>query len=335
MNAQQFTAKNRALWSRLTELLKKRRRTFDETREMGELYRIVTEHLSLAQTEFPEHPITAYLNQLVRDCHMLFYRPEKTRFQRLLQFLFRVFPETLARLGIPILIALGVFLAGTVISFVMVTHNVKLAEMFLDPATYQMARYDLENKQKFGNFDNIPEEYRVSVSFFIWYNNSRVSLYCFALGITLGLGTIYILASNGFMLGALGAFYYLNGNFDDFISLIMIHGSIELPAIIIAGGAGLYIGSAILLPGRQPRGVRLKNNARDAFRALAGVVFLLFISGLIEGLITPMKIAINLRLFVAMINTVFILSYFLMGFVWKRKNETGVPGFIKNPSVSS
>jgi uncharacterized membrane protein SpoIIM required for sporulation len=321
MNAQQFTAKNRDLWSRLTELLKNRRRTFDETREMGGLYRTVTEHLSFAQTNFPEHPIAAYLNQLVRECHMLFYRPEKTRFQRLMQFLFRTFPETLAKLGIPILISAGIFIAGTVISFVMVTNNVKLAEMFLDPATYQMARYDLENKQKFGNFDNIPEDQRVSVSFFIWYNNSRVSLYCFALGITLGLGTVYILASNGFMLGALGAFYYLNGSFDDFISLIMIHGSIELPAIMIAGGAGLYIGSAILMPGRQPRGMRLKNNARDAFRALAGVVFLLFISGLIEGLITPMKIAIHLRLFVAMINTVFILSYFLIGFVWKRRNE--------------
>ncbi|OHD53622.1 MAG: hypothetical protein A2Y33_06785 [Spirochaetes bacterium GWF1_51_8] len=321
MNVQEFTAKNRDTWSRLSELLKKRRRSFEETRELGGLYRTATEHLSFAQTEFPDHQTALYLNQLVRECHMLFYRPQKSRFQRFLQFLFKTFPATLARLGIPILIAAGIFIGSGLVSFFMTVNNIKLAEIFLDPSTYQMARYDLENKKQFGNFDDIPEEDRVSVSFFIWYNNSRVSIYCFVLGITLGIGTLYILASNGFMLGALSAFYFLNGSFDDFISLIMIHGSIELPAIIIAGGAGLYIGAAILLPGRLPRKYRLKEHSRDAFRALAGVVFLLFISGLIEGLITPMKVEIGIRVLIAAVNTVFILSYFLIGFVWKRKNE--------------
>ena len=203
----------------------------------------------------------------------------------------------------------------------MVKSNTALGEIFLSPRAYEMAMKDLGLRKKFSNFDNIPKEARVPISYFLWVNNSMVSIYCFVLGITFGVGTTYILIKNGFMLGAFLAIYYMNGHMLDFSSLIMIHGSIELIAIIIAGGAGLNLALALLFPGRVPRIKKLKVNARMALSTLGGVISLLLIAGLIEGLVTPLKLPVFFRILIAAVNIIFLLLYFYRGVLLTRQDK--------------
>jgi uncharacterized membrane protein SpoIIM required for sporulation len=257
--------------------------------------------------------VTAYLNQLVRNCHTLFYKPERFRLAGIAGFYARTLPALLNRLVLPIAASAFVFLTSIAISFFMVKSNIELAEMFLPGDAYEMAVNDLAMRKQFSNFDQIPEDIRTALSFFLWINNSTIAVYCFAMGVTLGLGTIFILIRNGFMLGALMSVYFMNGHFLDFFSLIMVHGSIELTAIIIAGGAGINIGLSVINPGRVPRAERLKENVKSAFLALIGVVTLLLAAGLIEAFITPLKLPAAVRIIIAGVNLSLIVIYFMRG----------------------
>src|SRR5690606_15303991 len=89
--------------------------------------------------------------------------------------------------------------------------------------------------------------------FAITANNIKVALLAFAMGILFSIGTGYVLFSNGVMLGAFHYLFYENGLFDQTILTIWIHGTLEISAIVIAGGAGLIMGNGILFPGTYPR----------------------------------------------------------------------------------
>jgi len=331
MTVKEFILRNQERWDRLEALVSARKRSFAEVRELGRLYQQVTEDLSFAQTTFPEEVVTEYLNQLIRRCHALFFRQEKMRGRRIVDFFTVTFPGLLGKLWVPVFVSTAVFAVSIGVSFFLVKGNIEMGEIFLPGNMYDMAVNDLELRKKFSNFDNIPERMRTAISLYIWFNNSMVSLYCFVLGITFGLGTLYILIRNGFILGALTAVYYMNGQFADFVSLIMVHGSIELVAIVFAGGAGLHVGSALISPGRLPRTQRLKMNAVNALKILWGVISLLLIAGLIEGLVTPLKLPVHIRLAIMSANLLLLGLYCMWGMVLRRKDTNLQPDGLYRP----
>jgi uncharacterized membrane protein SpoIIM required for sporulation len=118
-------------------------------------------------------------------------------------------------------------------------------------------------------------------------NNVQVSFVAFAGGVLAGLGTILVLLLNGIFLGAVVGLFHAEGLDLYLWSFVLPHGVIELTAICIAGGAGLWLGSAIVLPGRMTRSRALTERGREAISLVAGVVVLLLIAGVIEGFISP------------------------------------------------
>jgi uncharacterized membrane protein SpoIIM required for sporulation len=81
------------------------------------------------------------------------------------------------------------------------------------------------------------------------------------------------------------AWYY--GMAFDLWTFVIGHGMIELSVIIIAGGAGLSLGWAVIHPGLLRRRDALKQAALRSVRLLVGCVPLLVIAGTIEGFISP------------------------------------------------
>ncbi len=144
------------------------------------------------------------------------------------------------------------------------------------------------------------------LSAFIAVNNVQVAVVAFAGGMTLGLLTVYALLMNGALLGVLGAVFTQAGIPLDFWSLIVPHGSVELPAIVLAGGAGLMLARGLVFPGDLPRGAALREAAGPSVRVVLGTVPLFAIAALVEGFITPrgfdpvLKLAIGGVLFVAL-----------------------------------
>ena len=126
----------------------------------------------------------------------------------------------------------------------------------------------------------------------ITINNLSVSFGAIAGGITAGLYTIYIMAFNGLSIGAIAALVGKNNLAYPFWAFVFPHGSLELPAIFLAGGAGLLIGKAMIF--RKYRRIdALKLNSTKAAQLLFGIIPMLIIAGTIEGFFSPSPIVPN------------------------------------------
>lgn len=121
---------------------------------------------------------------------------------------------------------------------------------------------------------------------FIFVNNVRVAVFAFVAGVTLGVGTVWLLAANGVFIGALAGAAAAVGVGDRFLALVLPHGFLELLAICIAGGAGLHLGWAAIRPGDRPRSVALAQEARTSLLVAVGVVPAFLVAATIEGLLT-------------------------------------------------
>jgi uncharacterized membrane protein SpoIIM required for sporulation len=121
----------------------------------------------------------------------------------------------------------------------------------------------------------------------IMINNLRVSFAAVAGGITAGAFTLYILIFNGLNIGAIGTLVGQNNLAYPFWAFVFPHGSLELPAIFFAGGAGLLIGRALLFPGKYRRMDALKFYGSQAAQLVFGIVPMLIIAGTSEGFFSP------------------------------------------------
>jgi uncharacterized membrane protein SpoIIM required for sporulation len=149
-------------------------------------------------------------------------------------------------------------------------------------------------------------------SAFITVNNIWVALQAFAGGMTFGVLTAYALIFNGLLLGALAGVFTQGGEGLLFWSLIIPHGSLELPAIALAGAGGLLLARALIAPGDAPRTVALKRTAPDAAKLVLGAIPLFIVAGAIEAFLTPTELDPLVKLIFGVLVTVMMLAYILL-----------------------
>lgn len=121
----------------------------------------------------------------------------------------------------------------------------------------------------------------------IMVNNLSVAFKTTAGGITGGIYTLYILAFNGIHIGSIATLVGQHQLAYPFWAFVFPHGALELPAIFLAGGAGLLIGRSLVFPGNYRRRDALKVYGIQAAQLVFGVVILLIIAGVIEGFFSP------------------------------------------------
>jgi uncharacterized membrane protein SpoIIM required for sporulation len=97
------------------------------------------------------------------------------------------------------------------------------------------------------------------------------------------------------MIGVIGSACFRAGMSVPLWSFVAPHGALELPAIFIAGGAGLVLARGIIAPGVLPRRDALVQSGRDAIRLFLGVIPLLVIAGVIEGFVSPTPVSPALK----------------------------------------
>lgn len=279
-----------------------------EVRRFLHIFRLSSHHLAYARTHYPESNLTVYLNSLVGKSHSHVYAVKKVSPGSFIRYICYGFPKLLKENWIFVLSAFGFFILGCLLSMVMVSMDINNAGFFLPPQV-------IENMQA-GKVGGRGWNYPL-MSSFIMVNNITVSLKAFVFGVTLGLGTIYVLFQNGTLLGALAALVYMHGDPVGFWSLILPHGVIELTAIFISGAAGLIIAKGILLPGEYSRKHSLISSTKKAVSLIMGVVVMLVIAGIIEGFFTPLNIPAPSKLIFAAVTGVILLVYFAIPYVVK------------------
>jgi uncharacterized membrane protein SpoIIM required for sporulation len=308
-----------ARWKELAELLDDADRngfrtlTVTDVKQMCRLYRQVVIDLSRARTD-NEHPdLVRYLNLLAARAHGHVYTPQRVDLRRFGGFLIRGFPRVVRRRARPVLAATGVFLLSGLVSFLAVLRNPEIAYSLFDEQVVEVENMRLERQE--GEYrGNFTFELGASpiIAIVIIANNVLVAIRAFALGALACLPGVVLLLYNGRMLGTLTGLVALHGYAGDFYSLVLTHGTLELSAICISGGAGFMLGWALIAPGASTRGEALRRAAPDAFGLLGGAAVMLVIAGHIEAYVTPHAPA-GVRWTVAVLSALLLAAYLTWG----------------------
>src|SRR5439155_12636659 len=137
---------------------------------------------------------------------------------------------------------------------------------------------------------------RPGMATIIFTNNIQVAFLAFSGGVLVGLGTVYVLVSNGLALGGVLGAAQFYGVAPLLWSFISPHGYLELTCIVIAGAAGLMLGDALLRPGLLLRREALAHASRQAVELVMGAAPVLVVAGLIEGFVSPSDLPIVVKL---------------------------------------
>jgi uncharacterized membrane protein SpoIIM required for sporulation len=115
-------------------------------------------------------------------------------------------------------------------------------------------------------------------------HNTQVSLMALALGMTFGIGTLIFMFYNGVILGAVVVDYVHAGQGVFVTGWLLPHGSFEIPAMLIAGQAGLVLGGALLgWGGGESLVTRFRKVLPDVVTLAGGFGLMLIWAGIIES----------------------------------------------------
>jgi uncharacterized membrane protein SpoIIM required for sporulation len=277
-------------WAQLQTFLEKAQRLslarvpLDDFRQGSALYRQGVADLAYARMCYPGHPVVKELEQLVGRAHSILYQAGHARSRNWTEFWLDTWPLRMREAARQILVATAIFWASAVLGFFLTAQNPVLESFFVSPEM----RAAIQAKRLWtSSLTRVAPE----ASSRIAANNINVSLLTWGLGLTLGIGTVWLLALNGLMLGAIAAACLRAGMLLPLAEFIVAHGSLELPAIWISGGAGLMMAQAMVFPGRYSRRVELGFQGRKSVQIMVGIVPLLLIAGAIEAFISPSNLS--------------------------------------------
>ncbi len=248
--------------------------------EIPQRYRRLCQQLALARQRGYSPQLVARLQQLMQRGHALLYRTPAPRWRRVLMFLVADFPQLVRQQAGYMWVALALFAVPLVASFVLaqvypgfahaVMDSSQLAQMerMYDPSAERLGRDSGSDWMMFGHYI---------------MNNISIGLRIFASGLLAGLGTVMVLLFNGVTIGTVAGHLQHVGHGDPFWRFVVGHGSFELTAIVIAGGAGLQLGLRVLAPGRKRRVDALVEGGRIGARLCLGIVFMLLVAAFIEA----------------------------------------------------
>jgi uncharacterized membrane protein SpoIIM required for sporulation len=315
MITNRWIEKRRGCWDRLRTLIATLQASGvaslppAELREMALLYRQIAGDLSALRQERSARNLEAELNQLLGQAHAIIYSRRKTDVFDVWRFFSQDYPRLFRQLLPFTLTSLLLFLAGAVVGSLLTVVRPEFERHFLGPAMTQT----IERHQMWTESVNSMAPQASSA---IMTNNLAVTFTVFAAGITAGIGTLYMIIWNGVLLGVISTACHQAQMSVKLWSFVAAHGSLELPAIIIAGGAGLRLAYGLLFPGIFSRRHSLAVAGSESVRLVSGVVPMLVIAGVLEGFLSPSSAPVWLKF-----GTALLLFTLLLLWLWSTPNR--------------
>jgi uncharacterized membrane protein SpoIIM required for sporulation len=290
-----FSARRKRDWDRLDALARKaqdgglKRLTSDDVARVSPLYLDVCADLSRAQAARYGAPLIDYLQGLTAAAHSVLYgRQTHGRWPAgreaqagrvTLRLALEAFPRAVRRHRAAMLVA---FLLFFVPFFGGLFGTLAEPKFALTIVPDSMLR-PLVHAYRQGFDEGRGAGLDAAMAGFYVHNNVGIALRCFATGITFGLGSAFYLVENGLMTGAIMGYVGARGAGDNIFTFVVGHGSLELGAIVLAGGAGLALGWSMVAPGDKTRLASLQAAARSVAVVVFGAAVMLFMAAAIEG----------------------------------------------------
>jgi uncharacterized membrane protein SpoIIM required for sporulation len=312
MRLDPFLAQRSADWRRLSSLLDRLAKggptglSVPEIEELGRLYRRAASDLAYARAEFDDPETVSYLNQLVARGHAAIYAPARPRWGRLLRFWSEEFPRQVLVSASYCVVAATCLFGSAAAAAVVAMVSPDSASLLVPEQFAELIR---GHHLPPGPHGGMPSGLEALLGSVILTNNIKVGFTAFSLGITFCAGTIYILLTNGMMLGALGGVLGRGRHALAFWSLVAPHGGIELLAICVCGGSGLLIGWALISPGDHSRRDALVLAGRRAVLLVVGAIPIFGLAALLEAFVTPAPIPAWLKVGIGAAGAAGVLAY--------------------------
>jgi len=294
MISTRWVEKRRPHWNRLEQLVNLSGRSGvaalspTDLQELALLYRQIAADLASVREDPTSTNLAHYLNQLLGRSHNLIYMGRKTEHRNILTFYRDTYPaifqETISNTLAAFLIFLCAGVAGALLSL-------------SDPSFpgHVLGPHMMQSIEQHKMWTESIVTIKPLASSQILTNNLSVSILTYALGITAGIGTVWMMLLNGLLIGVVGVACWQAGMSLALWSFVAAHGVLELPAIFIAGGASFAIARGLLFPGALPRGESLVRAGKQSAKLFFGTIPLLLIAGFIEGFISPSNLPVALK----------------------------------------
>ncbi|WP_181809167.1 stage II sporulation protein M [Streptomyces shenzhenensis] len=320
MDLDVFVSAHRAEWDRLDALLRRQRRLSGaEADELVALYQRTATHLSLIQSSAPDPQLTGRLSQLVARARSAVTGTRRASWRDVARFLGQGFPAAVYRsrrwwvptalISTAIAIALGWWIG---------THPEVQSTIAAPSQLRELTRPGGEYETYYSSHP------AASFAAQVWTNNARAAAMCLVLGVFLGLPVLWILFENMLNLGVGFGLMSSAGRLDTFLGLVLPHGLLELTAVFVAAGAGLRLGWTLIDPGPRSRRTALAEEGRAAVGMAIGLALVLFVSGAIEGFVTPSGLPTWARIGIGAAAELAFLAYvFVIGGRAARAGQTG------------
>jgi len=302
-----FEAAHAQEWQAFEEFLDKGK-SFNEE-EMPERYRRLCQSLALAADRQYSPALVDRLNRLALRGHHALYENRRRQTQRVVEFVLAGFPALVRQEWRLVLVATLLFfgpLLGLMavlqifpefVHYLLRPEQIASFHEMYDPAARRLGMREADTSL-------------VMFGFYIW-NNVRIGFQTFAGGLAFGVGSIWFLAANGVILGAVAGYLTEIGYIETFWSFVAGHSSFELIAIVFSGAAGLRLGIAVIAPGNLSRKAALVAAAKPAVRMMYGAAIMFMIAAFVEAFWSPLtEVPFRIKIAVGITAWLVLLVYF-------------------------
>ena len=320
LRSDRFRLEREGEWKRLEDIVARmesgrlRKLSDEDVLALPALYRTAASSLAVARETTLDAATLAYLEGLVQRAWFQVYGPRTGFVGWLRRFLGGGWSASVRAIGPDLLIALAAMIAGTLVGWLLVSSDSQWYHALVPPdfagdrspgATREALRATLFDK---------PDGTTGLSAFaaYLFSNNAQVSILAFALGFAFGVPSILLLIHNMALLGAMLWLYHDAGLLLDFIAWLSVHGTTELFAILLAGGAGIHIGRSMAFPGNRSILTAAAESGRRAAQVMSGVIIMLMIAAVLEGFARQLVTDTGSRFIIGGFMLAVWLAYFLL-----------------------
>jgi len=306
-----FIRQNKDKWAKDELIFEKKNPDPDA---VSDTFTEITEDLSFARTFYSFRSVRVYLNQMAQTIYFKL-NTRKISFKNIFRFWTDEVPQAMAESRKDMNVSVIIFFIGVIIGVVSTVYDpefprIILGDGYVNQTLENIAAGDPMKIYK----DNSPFDMFLGIT----ANNLLVAYRVFVLGIVFSVGTGVMLFYNAIMLGSFQFFFFQHAVFMESILAIWLHGTLEISAIILAGGAGLTLGRGLLFPGTLSRRQAFQLSAQRGLKIMLGITPVFILAAIIESFATRYTDAPSiLRVLIILSSLAFILGYYVW-VPWKK-----------------
>ena len=303
-----FIKQNKKRWEEFEKIVKQPNQAQPD--RLAELFVQVTDDLSFARTQYPESRTTRYLNGLAGMVHLEIYKNKREDKNRFVEFWKHELPRVMYEARKPLLYSFLIFIIASTIGALSTKHDDTFVRLILGDGYVNMTLENIKAGNPTAVYSTSDE---LSMFFFITWNNIFVSFRVFVFGVFASLGTAIFLLYNGIMVGTFIMFFFQEQQLSQAFPVIMLHGTIELTSIVIAGAAVFLMRNRLLFPGTYSRLESFKKGAVKGLKIVMGLIPFFVAAGFIESFITRYAfMPTSIKVLIIGLSAILMIYYFVI-----------------------